>query len=52
MLQKNKDLSENLQGKKVTIGGKDYYEYDDVDEDGCVKANFEICDANSKNHWL
>ena len=50
MLQKNKDLSENLQGKKkVTIGGKDYYEYDDVDEDGCVKANFEICDANSEN---
>lgn len=50
MLQKNKDLSENLQGKKkVTIEGKDYYEYDDVDDDGCVKANFEICDANSEN---
>jgi hypothetical protein len=50
MLQKNKDLSENLQGKKkVTIEGQDYYEYDDVDEDGCVKANFEICDANSEN---
>ena len=44
----HKDKLEGLKGKKKVItNGEVTYNYDDIDSDGCVKANFDICDSNS-----